>query len=55
MVDDQKPVPDYEEDVEFQVGVSRAIIRKTVGGGRVGYMPTVEYDGALPLINHISQ
>jgi hypothetical protein len=48
MVDDQKPVLDYQEDVEFQVGVAGPSSSKTVGHGRVGYMPAVEYDGELP-------
>ncbi len=48
MVDAQKPVLDYQEDVEFQAGVAGPSSRKTVGRGRVGYMPAVEYDGVLP-------
>jgi len=48
MVDDQKPVLDYQEDVAFQMGVAGPSSKKAVGRGRVGYMPTVEYDGELP-------
>lgn len=48
MVDHQEVASGYIQDVGTSVDAEGATVRKTVGRGRVGYLPTVKFDGMLP-------
>lgn len=48
LVDHQVPGTDYQERVGSATGATGVVSRKQVGRGRVAYLPTVEFDGALP-------
>ena len=48
LVDHQEAASDYQERVDSGVAIPGASARKMVGGGRVGYLPTLEFDGTLP-------
>ena len=48
MADHQEEALGYQERVDPQVGPEGSALRKTVARGRVGYFPTVQFDGTLP-------
>jgi hypothetical protein len=48
MIDHQEPASAYQESVGFRVDTPGTTARKTVGRGRVGHLPRVEFDGVLP-------
>jgi hypothetical protein len=48
MVDHQESASEYQESVKSGVAAAGPSARKTVGRGRVAYLPAMEFDGALP-------
>jgi hypothetical protein len=48
MVDDQDGALAYQERVDSYVAPAGSSSMKTVGQGRVGYLPAMEFDGDLP-------
>jgi hypothetical protein len=48
LVDNQSAAVGYQQEVESSTRATAASSRKQAGLGRVGYLPVVEFDGALP-------
>ncbi len=48
LVDGQPAGTDYQEDVAFQLEGPGAGMRKQAGKGRVAFIPSLQFDGALP-------